>query len=112
MTLEDRQHGVEPARRRDRVIVQENQDLAARNAGGAIAAADKTNVGIVAHETHPADDRKCRLRRFRRGVVENHDLVSSRERVGVQACEAGVGEQRFRMDRDDDAHAGIRARRK
>src|ERR1700730_7528275 len=78
MTLEDRQHRVEPARSRDGIVVKEDQDLATRIAGGAIAAADKTDVGIVAQETHAADDGKCRLRRFRRGVVENPDLLSPR----------------------------------
>jgi len=54
--LEHRQQRLQPAGGDDRVVVEEDQELAKRQLGAAVAAADEAQVLSVALEAHAAYD--------------------------------------------------------
>ena len=56
--LENREHRFEPALGWNGIVVEKDEDRAARRLRAAIAAADKAQVGFVAHKAHAANGGK------------------------------------------------------
>ena len=100
--VEHREQRVEPARRDDRVVVEQHQEVAAGELRAAVAAADEAQVLRVALEAHAGDLRKRLGSRFRRRVVHDDHLAGRDVRVGEHALQAREREQRLAVDGDHD----------
>ena len=104
MVVEHPQHRFEPARRDDRIVVEEYDVLPLRKFGAAIGSADKPQVGGVALEPDAGDGRQSGRRGLGRRIVDDDHFDHVVRSVRVQAFEARVREERLAVDRDHDRH--------
>ena len=103
-TLEHRQQRIEPTRGDDGVVVEEDEEFAARERSTAVAAADEAQVPGVALEAH-AGHRGQRLgHRLRRRVVDDDDLAGRGIGIREDAREAREREERLAVHRDHDRY--------
>jgi hypothetical protein len=105
MRIEGAQHGVEPARLRHRVVVEEHQHLAQRQRGAVVARGDEAAVGAALVEMQARDLAQRQRGLVARTVIDDDDLDRGARRMRRQRTQAGQRVRELVVDRDHDAGA-------
>ena len=105
MSLEGLQHRIQPARLRHGVVVEEDQELAARQRRAVVAGGDEAAIGFAGVHAQAIDPGELRQRVVRRSVVDHDQLERGPRRMRGQRAQAGEGVRERAMDRDHDAGA-------
>ncbi len=103
---EHRQDRIEPARRHDRVVVEEQENFSARKRRAVVACADETEIDFVAHELHAGHVLQLTRKGYRRRVVDHQDLDQPGGGMRLHAFQAGKGKQWIAEHGNHDRHAG------
>ena len=101
--LERVQQRLQPAGLRHGVVVEEHQELAARQRRTVVAGADEAAVGFPRDDADAVDFRQLRQAVVRRGIVDHDDFERGSRRMRRQRAQAGQGMREMTMYRNHQA---------
>ena len=110
------EHGFEPAREEDEVVIEEGEKVAASEGEGAVVGGGVAEITVVQDDAEGWGQRgEPSARLVGTTVIDENDFVreAGGER-GLQARNTGAGERKVVEERDDEAdlHAGTRGARR